>query len=86
MDDLMFSRETDEPEVITRCDECGLPYTEFGLDVTLSNSQWQLISKGSGLLCANCIVSRAEVIPGAIAARMVIEISPQQEFSPEVER
>ena len=60
------------------CDDCGKPYEEFGLDTTLSNNQWHEITvDGVSLLCANCIVKRAAYLPGAIAARLVIEIAVQ---------
>jgi len=65
-------------DVIAACQDCGLPYSEFGLDTTLPNLQWSLVQKegDEGLLCANCIVKRASHLPGIIAARMVLEIVP----------
>lgn len=62
---------------MAKCDDCGLPYEEFGIDTTLPNNQWSLIyTEGYGLLCANCIVKRAAKIPGIIAARMILDIRP----------
>ncbi len=58
-----------------RCEDCGLPYTEFYLDTTIPNSEWDAID-GSGVLCANCIVKRASKLPGVIAARMTFEFVP----------
>jgi hypothetical protein len=57
------------------CLDCGLPYQDFGLDTTLPNEQWlQIHPEGEGeLLCANCIVKRASILPGIIAARMRLE-------------
>ncbi len=60
-----------------KCEDCGLPYTMFGLDMTLPNAQWERVANESKLLCANCILIRASKIPGVIAARMVLEINPQ---------
>jgi len=63
-----------------RCADCGLPYVDFPLDLLLPRSQWVLIfpesEDGSGLLCARCIVARAEKVPGATAVHAVIEIAP----------
>ena len=63
------------------CADCGLPYFDFGLDTTLSDSQWlEVHPEGrNGLLCANCIVKRASLLTGVIAARMVIEIAPRRD-------
>lgn len=62
---------------LPRCLDCKKHYTSFGLDLTLSRPQWLLIHPDeTGLLCANCIVSRASKIPNAIAVRAVIEIKP----------
>lgn len=60
------------------CDDCGLPYDEFGLDTALPNNQWAdiCLDGNASLLCANCIVKRASKFHGAIAARMVIDYQP----------
>lgn len=63
------------------CEDCGLPYSEFGLDTTLPNLQWEMIhpeNDGGGVLCASCMVKRATKIKGVIAARMVFEIYPDK--------
>ena len=61
------------------CGDCSKPYP-FGLDVTLPNDQWSLImgqpeSKDDpgGVLCVNCILVRAEKLPGVVAARMWLD-------------
>lgn len=62
---------------VLRCRDCGMLYDAFGLDTTLPNSQWHNITPdGANILCANCIVKRAALLPRAIAARLVIEIAP----------
>jgi hypothetical protein len=59
------------------CLDCGLPYDKFPLDVILPRSQWLTIHPAeSGLLCAGCIVNRAEKIPGVIVVHAFIEIAP----------
>ena len=61
---------------IVCCDDCGKPYSEFGLDTTLPNNQWSDITMdGATLLCTNCMVIRASKLPHVIAARMVIDIA-----------
>ena len=56
------------------CLDCGKPYIEFALDSMLSDKQRLLIhDREGGLLCANCIVSRASKLPGAVVVRMQIE-------------
>ncbi len=60
---------------MVKCEDCDLPYKEFGLDTTLPNEQWLLIhpEESTDLLCANCIARRAEKIAGTIAIRATIE-------------
>lgn len=56
------------------CLDCGLPYSEFFLDVTLPDGQWAMVHPDvNGLLCANCIVRRAAGLPGVIAIRATID-------------
>ncbi len=60
---------------MAKCEDCDLPYREFGLDTTLPDEQWLLIHPEGlhGLLCANCIARRAEKLKGSIAIRATIE-------------
>ena len=59
------------------CVDCGKLYSNFGLDMTLSDEQWLLISPDrEGILCASCIVKRASKLPNAIAIRAQIELAP----------
>lgn len=63
------------------CHDCGCLYERFGLDLTLPNDQWAIVSAGTnGLLCASCICRRAAELPGAIAVRASIEgLAAQQQ-------
>jgi hypothetical protein len=63
---------------IVKCLDCGLPYDQFGLDTHLSRWQWLMIHPDEGgVLCANCIITRAGRIRGAVLVHLVIEIAPQ---------
>ena len=64
-----------------KCEDCGHPYTDFGLDTTISNYQWSIIhpESNNGILCAKCMVKRASKLSGIIAARMVFEFVPHEE-------
>ncbi len=58
------------------CDDCGLSYDEFQLDVVLPNDQWEMISghsDGGGLLCAKCIVERGSKLSWVTVAKLVFE-------------
>ena len=58
------------------CRECGLPYEEHGLDITLPDEQWLMIHpQDGGVLCGTCIAKRAERLPRAIAIRAYIELA-----------
>ena len=57
------------------CLDCGRDYSEFGVDLTLPDDQWELIHPGvAGLLCATCIAQRADQLPGIIALRCRLDI------------
>lgn len=71
--------EKEAAPVDPACGDCGLSYSEFAIDTTIPDLQWEAIcpdSEGGGLLCANCMVKRAANLDGVIAARMVFEIVP----------
>jgi len=57
------------------CMDCGIPYQDFPLDMTLPDEQWLMIHPEGegGLLCAGCIVKRAARLPGVIAVRAIFE-------------
>lgn len=59
------------------CTDCGFSYSDFGLDITLSDDQWAMICPDSMdiLLCASCIAKRAARLPGSIAIRATIEMA-----------
>jgi hypothetical protein len=45
-----------------KCMDCGLPYSEHGLDLILADQDWLRIAKKEDILCAVCICKRAEKI------------------------
>lgn len=50
---------------LAACEDCGLPYGEFPLDVVIPGEQWEQLTgyvEGEGLLCPTCIVKRAAKI------------------------
>ena len=64
------------------CTDCGRNYQDFNLDCTLPDWQWERLvpnSEGGGLLCAQCIVNRADKI-GAVAVRMLIDFSTNNQL------
>ena len=60
------------------CDDCGLDYSDFPIDVLLPRHQWLTIHPNNGLLCAACIVKRAAKVRGAIVVHMIIEIAEHE--------
>jgi hypothetical protein len=62
------------------CLDCGRDYGDFGMDVLLPRWQWLLIHPDeNGLLCAQCIVTRASKLEGAVGLEAVIGICPRKE-------
>jgi hypothetical protein len=62
---------------VLSCEDCRLPYAEFGLDLTIPDDQWAQIMPGrggGGILCASCIVRRLADLPRAVAVRAYVEI------------
>lgn len=47
-----------------RCLDCGLPYSQMGVDLVLPDQQWNHICPEDGILCANCICKRASTVKG----------------------
>jgi hypothetical protein len=42
-----------------KCRDCGLPYSDFGVDLVLPDQQWkEIFPEEGGVLCANCISKR----------------------------
>lgn len=67
----------EERQLGCSCRECGLPYEDLGLDITLPDDQWLMIHpEGGGILCGSCIAKRAAFLPRAIALRAYIEFAP----------
>ena len=46
-----------------RCNDCGGP--EGAIDAVLTGEQWAMLGN-PGVLCANCIVRRASLLPHVI--------------------
>ena len=68
----------DCPVCRAACIDCGLPYSNFPVDVLLPRSQWlEIHPDENGLLCAACIVRRASLVPGCASVHAFIEIVPQ---------
>lgn len=49
---------------VVRCRDCGVPYSELGLDLVLPDQQWKAICPEGGILCPNCIAKRASEVGG----------------------
>ena len=62
-------------ETLVACQDCGLPYSDFGHDTVLPDEQWLMINPEghAGILCANCMVRRAAKLDRFVRARMVFE-------------
>lgn len=68
-------KENGQPFVVG-CEDCGLPYRDFPLDLTIPDADWEVIhpgSNGGGLLCAQCIVTRASRLPDVTVVRATFE-------------
>lgn len=63
---------------VLKCMDCPTAYRDFPLDCTLPDEQWAMIHDSEGgVLCAACMVRRIRKrVPGAVAVRMTIDISP----------
>lgn len=63
-----------QSRAVTTCEDCKLPYIEFGLDTVLSSEQWAEIhpEEVEGILCANCIVKRASFLSNTVIVKMII--------------
>jgi hypothetical protein len=60
-----------------KCEDCGIPYSELGLDLVLPNEQWSMIHPEGegGILCANCMMKRAEKLKGATVVLAQIDLA-----------
>jgi hypothetical protein len=59
------------------CLDCGLPYTDFPLDVVLPRAQWLAIHpQEHGVLCAACIVKRAARVHNCTVVHAILEVAP----------
>lgn len=69
---------TDATRTEAKCLDCGLDYAAFPMDLLLPRWQWLLIHPDEGgLLCAQCIMTRASKLPGAVAVHAVIGMAPE---------
>ena len=48
------------------CADCGSAYSSFGVDVMLPDDQWSVLCPEGGLLCANCIAKRANIVGATV--------------------
>jgi len=65
----------DEPRILC-CEDCGMPYDNFPMDVNIPDDQWRQITgyvDGHGILCAACIVKRGAKLPGITYAKLVFK-------------
>ena len=61
---------------VCKCLDCGTPYEELGLDLVLPDEQWLMIHPEGmgGILCASCIMKRAEKLEGSTVVLAEIDI------------
>jgi len=61
---------------LDQCMDCDLAYSNFPLDMMLPDEQWLMIHPEGldGLLCAQCIVSRAAKLPHATVVMARIDL------------
>ena len=66
---------------MAKCLDCSLPYIDFGLDMVLPDEQWLMIHPEGlhGILCANCMVKRAEKLTDATVVLANIELGKGDE-------
>jgi len=66
--------EADMQQVVVACEDCGLLYQDFPMDVTIPNEQWAVLTgyrDGEGILCGACIIQRG--VGKYIVARLRFE-------------
>jgi hypothetical protein len=63
-------------EIVCKCEDCGTPYSELGLDLVLPDEQWLLIHPDGlgGILCASCMMIRAERLDGSTVVLAKIDL------------
>ncbi len=65
---------TNQTEQVVRCRDCGIPYSELGLDMVLPDQQWRHMVPEDGILCPNCICKRAAKFKGTVVLAWVDHI------------
>lgn len=77
---VVESHYTPEPTEVVACIDCGLPYADFGLDLVLPDQQWIIIHPGiNGVLCSNCICSRASKHSGTVVLAWIDNLTKEQQ-------
>ncbi len=59
-----------------KCEDCGLLYQDFPMDITLPDNQWIELTgyvDGEGILCGWCIIKRAANKNKYVAGRLRFE-------------
>lgn len=71
------------PSLLASCLDCGRDYSDFHLDMLLPRPQWlEIHPDENGLLCAQCIVTRASRVLGVTAIHAILEIAPHRRSAP----
>ena len=67
-----------------KCEDCGILYKKFGLDLMLPDGQWLMIHPEGlgGILCASCMMIRAKRLRGAtvVLAKIIGATENKEEF------
>ena len=69
-----MTTETDIQQTTVKCEDCGLLYQDFPMDVTVPDEQWVTLTgytEGEGILCGSCIILRGS--KKYVAARLKFE-------------
>lgn len=64
------------PSAIGDCEDCGLLYQDFPMDITIPDSQWIELTgyvNKEGILCGWCIIKRAANLNKYVAGRLRFE-------------
>jgi hypothetical protein len=61
------------------CQDCGILYSDMGLDLVLPDQQWKIICPEGGILCANCICKRASKLGGTSLLAWIDNINYERE-------
>lgn len=72
-------------EPVAACEDCGLPYVEFLIDVVLPDADWLAIHPVGldGLLCAKCIARRAAYFTSIVIFARLVSADDHERFRAE---